>query len=164
VIPIEVPPLRERGDDVALLARHFASIYAKRHGKRVPALSPEALARLRDYAWPGNVRELQNYIERAMALGGGGDIGPRDLPPAVASERAPVTPATSALGRSAADAQELPTLAEVERRHILHVLAAARGNKRLAARILGVDRRTLYRKLEAYEGQTPELPPGPDDR
>jgi two-component system response regulator HydG len=165
VIPIEVPPLRARGEDVVLLARHFASVYAKRHGRRVPSFLPEAIERLRAYAWPGNVRELQNCIERAMALGGGAEIGPWELPRSVPPERALLPAGSAELVRSTpcAEAQELPTLAEVERRHILHVLAASQGNKRLAARILGVDRRTLYRKLETYQAHPPLAAPAPEE-
>jgi two-component system response regulator HydG len=163
VIPIEVPPLRARGDDVVLLARYFASVYAKRHGRRVPSFPPEAVERLRAYPWPGNVRELQNCIERAMALGGGAEIGHWELPRSVPPERALLPAGSVELVRSSADAQELPTLAEVERRHILHVLAASQGNKRLAARILGVDRRTLYRKLEAYQAHTPHALPATEE-
>jgi two-component system response regulator HydG len=152
VIPIVVPPLRERGDDVVLLAHHFAAVYAKRHGRRAPSLSPEALDRLCAYAWPGNVRELQNYIERAMALGGEGEIGAWDLPRPVPLERNLVTTPSNISGGPSVGGPGLPTLAEIERRHVLHVLASVEGNKRLAARVLGIDRRTLYRKLEAYQG------------
>jgi two-component system response regulator HydG len=157
VIPIVVPPLRERGEDVALLARHFAAVYAKRHGRRAPSLSREALDRLCAYPWPGNVRELQNYIERAMALGGDGEIGDFDLPRPVPLERNLVTTPSNISGGPSVRGPGLLSLAEVERKHILHVLASVEGNKRLAARVLGIDRRTLYRKLEAYQGPVSEV-------
>jgi DNA-binding NtrC family response regulator len=156
VIPIAVPPLRVREDDVALLARHFAAVFSAKQGRRPPVLSPEAIEQLRAHSWPGNVRELQNCIERAIALTDGAEISALDLPepaPSVASSSrarsngalaSPLDPAAGAL---------LP-LVEIERRHILHVLSAVDGNKRLAARILGLDRRTLYRKLEIYEGMS----------
>jgi two-component system response regulator HydG len=147
VIPIEIPPLRERGDDVLLLARHFASVLAKRSGRQPPTLSLEAIDRLRGYPWPGNVRELQNAIERAMALGAGVEIGASDFADPVVPRKASPRPASHGL---------LP-LAHVERRHILEVIAAVEGNKRLAARVLGIDRRTLYRKLESYGREDPEI-------
>jgi two-component system response regulator HydG len=164
VVPIEVPPLRARGDDIALLARRFATLYAARHGKRVTGLSPEALDLLQAYPWPGNVRELQNAVERAVALGDGEIIGPDDLPEHIRGSAARLALAGSralsehghaplALPEAGAASASLLPLAEVERRHVLHVLAAVDGNKRLAARILGLDRRTLYRRLDQYQGR-----------
>jgi two-component system response regulator HydG len=157
VITIEVPPLRERGDDVILLAHHFACLYAKRHGRQVPFLSTAALERLGAYAWPGNVRELQNTIERAMALGNGDEIGEGDLPKPVLPEGAP-SPAGEERGVAPNVPAELLPLSEVERRYILHVLGVVEGNERLAARTLGIDQRTLRRKLEAYEAQIGKPP------
>jgi DNA-binding NtrC family response regulator len=142
VIHVEVPPLRERGDDVALLAHAFARTYAEKHDKRVTGISDEAMERLRRYPWPGNVRELQNCIERAVALCEGAEITVDDLSQTVSSSERPPPPAP--------DDDVLVSLAEIERRHILRVLEAVSGNKRLAARILGLDRRTLYRRLEQY--------------
>ena len=148
VIPILMPPLRDRGQDVILLARRFMGLCAERHGKRVSGFSPEALVRLEAYRWPGNVRELQNCIERAVALSEHEEIGVEDLPEPVRRAGSRSSHPAPAL---AAGPPGLLSLAEVERRHILHVLEAVGGNKRLAARILGVDRRTLYRKLEQYD-------------
>jgi DNA-binding NtrC family response regulator len=155
VIPIHLPPLRERDDDVVLLARHFAALYAGRHGRPARRLAEETIASLRSYPWPGNVRELQNSIEHAIALGDGGEIALADLPETVRGSRlggrarkrevACGMRGTPALGEA-----RLLSLAEVERRHIFAVLETVGGNKRLAARVLGVDRRTLYRKLETY--------------
>jgi two-component system response regulator HydG len=153
VIPIELPPLRARGDDVVLLARHFAVLFASRNGRPAPTFSDGAVARLREHSWPGNVRELQNCIEHAIALTDGDEILADDFPITftTGSLRAPSAPRLEA--RSGGNKGEgLLPLAEVERRHILDVLGAVGGNKRLAARVLGVDRRTLYRKLETYEG------------
>jgi two-component system response regulator HydG len=144
VIPIRVPPLRARGEDVVLLAHRFAAAFSRRHKRRVSGLSAEAVERLRAHSWPGNVRELQNCIERAVALTEREEISADDLL-GLLGEGEP------ALGRAAPDDAALLPLAEVERRHILHVLDAVEGNKRLAARILGIDRRTLYRKLDQYE-------------
>jgi two-component system response regulator HydG len=153
VVPIEVPPLRARGDDVGLLAHRFAATYAARHGKRVTGLSPAALDLLRAYPWPGNVRELQNAIERAVALGDDEEIGLEDLPDHLRATSAPRLPAP-ALDPAGPMAASLLPLSEVERRHVLHVLQAVDGNKRLAARILGLDRRTLYRRLDQYQGRS----------
>jgi DNA-binding NtrC family response regulator len=149
VIPIEVPPLRDRGDDTALLARRFATDYAAKHDKRIAGLSPQAIELLCAYPWPGNVRELQNTIERAVALTDNEELGVEDLPDALRS----ATPTGALVPRSQLAGAALLPLAEVERRHVLDVLAAVDGNKRLAATILGVDRRTLYRKLEQYQGR-----------
>ena len=158
VIPIEVPPLRSRGDDVALLARHFVGVYASRHGKQIAGIAPEAIERLQAHGWPGNVRELQNCIERAVALTEHEQILVDDLAESFGwAEPAPLGLALEA-GRAVlaelGPAGPLLPLAEVERRHILHVLGAVDGNKRLAARVLGLDRRTLYRKLDQYQGTT----------
>jgi two-component system response regulator HydG len=142
VIHVEVPSLRERGDDVTLLARAFARNYAEKHGKHVTGISPEAMDRLRGYPWPGNVRELQNCIERAVALCETTEITVEDLAQSVSNSERPPPPAP--------DDDVLVSLEEIERRHVLRVLDAVNGNKRLAARILGLDRRTLYRRLERY--------------
>ena len=153
VIPIEVPPLRARGEDTTLLARHFAGVYAERHEKRAATISPEALDLLAAHTWPGNVRELQNCIERAVALTDRAEIAALDLPDALRNKSTALVPATRAGAPmlTERDGAILLPLAEVERRHILHVLQAVDGNKRLAARILGLDRRTLYRRLDQYE-------------
>jgi two-component system response regulator HydG len=152
VIPIEVPPLRARGDDVALLARRFAVVYADKHRKPMASLTPEALDLLRTHSWPGNVRELQNAIERAVALTDRDEIGPDDLHDSLRSAAPTLVLASPSLP-SDPGADTLLPLAEIERRHVLRVLEAVDGNKRTAARILGLDRRTLYRRLEQYQGR-----------
>jgi DNA-binding NtrC family response regulator len=134
VLPIHVPPLRERPADIPLLAEHFL-------GDR--RLAPDALAMLTAYAWPGNVRELRNAIERAVTLAPGFEIRPSDLP-----ER--IQQAGQAAARIAdASRRHLP-LRELERDYILEILRQVNGNKSRAAEILGLDRKTLYRKLEEY--------------
>ena len=144
VIHVEMPPLRARGGDVLLLAQHFIDVHATRAGKHVTGLSPPAAEKLLAYSWPGNVRELQNCIERAIALTQHERIGVEDLPETVrAYKRSHVLIATD-------DPSELVSLAEVERRYVLRVLEAVGGNKTSAAHILGVTRKTLYRKLEEY--------------
>jgi two-component system response regulator HydG len=113
-------------------------------GKNVTGLTAPAAEKLVSYAWPGNVRELQNSMERAVALTGFERITVDDLPERVRSyKRSHVLVASD-------DPEELVTMDEVERRYVLRVLEATRGNKRAAAKILGFDRRTLYRKLERY--------------
>ena len=142
VIGVELPPLRARGNDVLALSQRFIEQYASRTGKRVLGPSPAAAQRLLAYGWPGNVRELQNCIERAVALTSFEEITVDDLPERVRNYSQPrVVPETQ-------DASELVTLEELERRYILRVLEAGGGSRTLAARILGVDRKTLYRKLE----------------
>lgn len=144
VIPIEVPPLRARGNDVLLLAQHFLETFAMRSGKSIAGLSAPVVRMLRDYPWPGNVRELQNCMERAVALSQHEEIVVEDLPERIRRHR----PAAGVA--SLADAP-LMSLEEMERRHIRQVLEAVDWNKSQAARILGLDRKTLYRKLEEPE-------------
>ncbi len=117
---------------------------AERAGKHVIGIAPAAAAMLLAYPWPGNVRELQNCIERAVALASFDQIGPDDLPDRVRNYRGSHVLVTSE------DPSELVPLEEVERRYILRVLEALGGNKTLAARTLGLDRKTLYRKLERW--------------
>ncbi|MFL5344289.1 MAG: sigma-54-dependent transcriptional regulator [Hyalangium sp.] len=150
VINIELPPLRARGNDVLLLSQHFVEHFAARTGKRVLGLSPAAAQKLLAYSWPGNVRELQNCIERAVALTTFEQLTVEDLPERVRNYTAPqVLP-------EVADMSELVTLEEVERRYIHRVLEAVGGSRTLAARILGVDRKTLYRKLHRGAEEEPK--------
>lgn len=142
VIQLEVPPLRDRGNDVLLLAQHFLDHYARQSGRAVEGLSAEAAARLLAYDWPGNVRELQNCIERAVALTQHDRIVVADLAPRVRD-------CDAARGPSEGEVELIP-LDQVERRHILQVLEAVGGNKARAASILRIGRKTLYRKLEQY--------------
>jgi two-component system response regulator HydG len=145
VIHIEVPPLRDRGSDILLMAERFVLGYAGELGKAVTGISRAAARRLLAYRWPGNVRELQNCLERAVALTRDEEIQLDDLPPKIRESRQQPSPA------GVADESELVTLDEVERRYIKRVLAAVQGNKKAAARILGLDRKTLYRKVERYQ-------------
>ena len=141
VVHVEVPPLRVRGNDILLLAQHFLVRCASRQGKALTSLSRSAAELLLAYAWPGNVRELYNCIERAVALARFEQIAVEDLPPKLRAER-PRPPTLSE------EDPDLLTLEELESRHIRRVMDASGHNKRLAAKILGVDRTTLYRKLE----------------
>jgi two-component system response regulator HydG len=146
VIQIEMPPLRARVGDVLILAQHFVQRACERSGKPVIGLSPAAAERLLAYPWPGNVRELQNCMERAIVLARYDQIMVEDLPEQV---RAYKSAHVLVMGE---DPSELAPLEEVERRYILKVMDAVGGNKTLAARVLGLDRKTLYRKLERYGG------------
>jgi two-component system response regulator HydG len=144
VINVNVPPLRARGGDVLFLAQHFLKTLAADAEKAVTGISPAAAERLARYTWPGNVRELQNCIERAVALTRYDEIVVDDLPETVRHyERSHVLVVGD-------DPSELVPLEEVERRYVVRVMEAVGGNKTLAAQVLGVGRKTLYRKLEHY--------------
>jgi two-component system, NtrC family, response regulator AtoC len=151
VVRLDVPPLRSRGNDILLLAQHFLNRYVAPANKPIRGLSPAAAEKLLAYHWPGNVRELQNTMESAVALARFDEIGVEDLPERIRTHRA-----THVLVTSDDPAQLLP-LEEVERRYILRVLEATASNKTLAAKVLGLDRTTLYRKLERYGLGGPKL-------
>ncbi|HEY3820815.1 MAG TPA: sigma-54 dependent transcriptional regulator [Polyangiaceae bacterium] len=140
VIEIRMPPLRERRSDVPLLAAHLVERFARKMGRRVVGVSAPCMAKLTAYDWPGNVRELANAVERAVALTRSQNIEVDDLPENVRSHT-PQRPLPTF-----EPTEELLPLEEVERRYIRRVMAATGGNKTLAAQILGVHRRTLYRK------------------
>jgi len=144
VIHLVMPPLRARGSDVLLLAQRFIENFAVRADKAVNGISSAAAEKLLAYSWPGNIRELHNCIERAVALTGYEQLTVDDLPEKVKSYR-PLA-ATVLVG----DATELVRLDEMERRYVLKVVEIAGGNKTEAARILGLDRKTLRRKLERW--------------
>jgi DNA-binding NtrC family response regulator len=137
VITIDVPPLRDRGDDVLLLIRHFSSKYSKEIGKEPRRFSDKTLRALHRYAWPGNVRELENLVQRITVMTGGKEIDISDLP-------APMR--FSAPREIGADR----TLAEVEAAHLRLVLSELNGNKTRAAEVLGIDRKTLREKCKRY--------------
>jgi len=141
VIHVPLPPLRARGGDVLLLAQHLLRKAAIVLDKKVIALSPAAAERLLAHDWPGNVRELANCIEQAVAVAHFEEIQVEDLPEKVRERK------TRTAALSGSDLTDLLTLEEVERRHVLRVLEACKGNRTDAAKILEVDRKTLYRKL-----------------
>lgn len=144
VIQLELPPLRSRGTDALLLSQQFIEAFAKRTGKNVVGMSESVAEKLLAYSWPGNVRELRNVIERAVALTRHDRLTVEDLPEKVRDYR------SSQVFIGGHDPSDLVPLEEVERRYILHVLDSANGNRTLAARTLGLDRKTLYRKLSQY--------------
>jgi two-component system, NtrC family, response regulator AtoC len=142
VIHIPLPPLRTRGGDVLLLAQHMLRHYATVFDKKVMGLSAAAAERMLAYEWPGNVRELGNCLERAVALAHFEEIQVEDLPEKIRSQ-----PTRRSISMTGTDHPELMSLEEVERRHVLRVLEACQGNRTDAAKILDLDRKTLYRKL-----------------
>ena len=152
VVTVQVPTLRDRLADVPLLAEHFLAKVREADDRAPLRISPGAMALLTSYPWPGNVRELRNAVDRAAAMTRGEVVELDDLP-----ERIRETAQTTGLAASAA--REGLTLRELERRYILEVLRQTDGNKSRAADLLGLDRKTLYRKLREFEEV--ELPPGP---
>jgi DNA-binding NtrC family response regulator len=141
VLPLFVPPLRDRPEDIIPFTRHFLKQAASAPRREVPTLSREVSAALRDYAWPGNVRELRHAIERAMQAADGGAITLDHLPVEIL-EAAAFNPDTALARR--------PTLDEVERRYIIATLQFARGSQTDAARILGISRKALWEKRKRY--------------
>ena len=144
VVHIPIPPLRSRASDILPLAQHFLRVFAERAQRAVSEVSPQAAQKLVAYSWPGNVRELQNCIERAVALARFEAIVVDDLPEKIRNYQA------SHVVVASDDPAELVPMEEVERRYALRVLEAVSGNKAAAARILGIERKTLYRKLERW--------------
>ncbi|HEX8672450.1 MAG TPA: sigma-54 dependent transcriptional regulator [Longimicrobium sp.] len=142
VITVHLPPLRDRGEDVPLLASFFLERFAGGRGKETPRLSQEAVDALASYDWPGNVRELENALERAAVLTADGEIQVSALPTRI-TERAPQPLVSAALPPN-------PTLEIIERAYIHWVLHSESGNKTRAAEVLGIDPSTLYRKLLRY--------------
>ena len=143
VIPIRLPDLRERLEDIPLLVDHFLKKYAGEVGG-VKRISREVLAALARYSWPGNVRELENVVQRMAVLCAGEEIQLEDLPPELRTAREELLPRA---------VREEVTLSELEKEYILMVLERTGGNQTRTAEILGIDRRTLYRKLQSYKAE-----------
>jgi two-component system response regulator AtoC len=150
VVAIHLPPLRDRRDDIPLLAQHFLKQYSEENNKAIPMISDDAMALLCAYTWPGNIRELENAIEQAVALSYRSVLTPEDLPRDV---REPKNSRLSAAPSE--DGQFLfpdtPSLEDVKRRYVLHVLRQTHGNVSATARLLNVDRRSLYRMFARYK-------------
>ncbi len=144
VMQMEAPPLRARGTDILLLADHFIKQFARRFEKKVSGVSENAAKKMLDYSWPGNVRELRNAMERAVALTRFEKIAVDDLPPKIQAYK------SEHFFIGSLDPEELLPMEEVERRYILHVLKTVGDNRTRAAKILKLDRKTLYRKLQKY--------------
>jgi two-component system response regulator HydG len=150
VIGLLVPPLRERAEDIPLLADVFLRRYADKNSKQIRGFTRDAVDRLGAYRWPGNVRELENVVERAVVLTKGQVLDEDDLPQDLFGARGD--------GRSISVAIGTP-LEEVERRLIFETLRHTKGDKRLAAQLLGIATRTIYRRLEAVREDEPDEPP-----
>ena len=154
VVEIKMPPLKERGGDIALLCNRFMKEFAEVNARPVSRFAPEAAAILQAYSWPGNVRELRNTIEKMVVLARGDTLAVEDVPANIRDEArlngvsgAPAAPAPA----PAADFAPTESLAEVEKRKILAALDAAGGNRSKAAIALGISRRTLHRKLNEWK-------------
>jgi two-component system, NtrC family, response regulator HydG len=151
VITVRVPPLRERHEDIRVLAQHYLRVYAAKNGRKLEGFSNEALERLESYKWPGNVRELENLIERTVLLARKDRIDAEDLPEEVAGVKRPPRDAILELVGT--------PLADIEQRLLDETLRITGGNKTQAAKLLGIDVRTVARKLERREDDQAE---GPD--
>jgi two-component system, NtrC family, response regulator AtoC len=149
VVTIPLPTLRQRTEDIPSLAYHFLRRYSQENGKPVVGISDDAMALLRAYSWPGNIRELENTIERAVALSNQAMLTPEDLPLEVRESPAQATDVGMPSGEWSGFA-DMPTLEEVKKRYIQHVLKATQGNISRAAEVLDIERRSLYRMLERY--------------
>jgi two-component system response regulator HydG len=150
VVALHAPPLRERLNDPPLLAQHFMEVYADKNRKKINGFTPKAMDMLLKYAWPGNVRELENAVERAVILATGDFLSAKDLPLSITRELAGSDHAAHVRQPGTG---ELRSLEEVERSTILKALDASGGNKSEAARILGINRKTLHKKLKAYQNE-----------
>jgi two-component system response regulator HydG len=142
VIPIHIPPLRNRAEDIPLLANYFIQMYSQRNNTGLKILTPEALETLQKYDWPGNVRELENCIERAVLLSKGENIELSDFPVKITEEKK----------RTIVDDKkpETPTLESIEKAYIYYIMNQTKGKKSEAAKMLGINNSTLYRKLRRY--------------
>jgi transcriptional regulator with PAS, ATPase and Fis domain len=140
VVPITLPDLKDRPEDIPLLANHFVQKFGQESNSGIREISKEAMAILISHTWPGNVRELENVIERAATLGRGPAVQPSDLPPHLAGG---TNPLERALAKEA-------TLEDLEKDYIAMILRRTKGHQIRAASILGIDRRTLYRKIRRY--------------
>ena len=149
VVAVDLPPLRERREDIGVLARHFLHKYTVENGKQLRGISPEALALLEAAPWPGNVRELENVIERAVLLADDDEINPGHLP------RHLRHPSPEELGASESDG----SLEQVGRNHIIDVLRSTEGNKAKASAILGINRTTLWRMMQKLKIEDGEFLP-----
>jgi DNA-binding NtrC family response regulator len=153
VFEVHLPPLRERLEDVPVLAAVLLDDLNRKHGTQVMEISPEAMELLRQHRWPGNVRELRNALERAVILAGEGAIQVRHLPPAVAPVvREAVRPAAGPGEEEFVVLTPGTTIDEAERALVLRTLQMTKGNKTRAAEILGISLKTLFNKLKGYEG------------
>jgi DNA-binding NtrC family response regulator len=150
VVAIRLPPLRERVEDIPLLVRHFLQRYSQESGKSITAISDDSMELLCAYNWPGNIRELENAVEQAVALSYQSILTPDDLPEAV-RDHATAKPFQKDSQNGQFFFPDTPTLEEVKKRYVLHVLGQNQGNVSRAARVLNIDRRSLYRMLARFK-------------
>eukprot|EP01047_Picozoa_sp_COSAG01_P007115 COSAG01_NODE_265_length_19887_cov_33.672579_2_plen_485_part_00 len=150
VVPIHLPPLRQRSNDILILAQFFVKLFSEKSEVEIKEITETVAQRLLDYQWPGNVRELRNAMERAVTLSEGKKLQIEDLPESIRNYQ------SRTMVIASDKPEELRSLEEVEKRYILHVLDTVDGNRTLASKILGLDRKTLYRKLIRYEQTGPE--------
>ena len=148
VITINIPPLRERKEDIPLLVSHFLKIYQEKNNKAIDGISEEVLDVLTDYLWPGNVRELKNVIERAVVLTQDRVITPKDLPENIIKNRVEDRKLTIPFGTP---------LREIEKKIILETLRRTKGDKEITANLLGITPRTIYRKMNSLEESTEKI-------
>ena len=164
VVPVHVPPLRERREDIPLLAIEFMRRLSRKHGVHVKGFTDAALRVLHEHSWPGNVRELQNVVERAVIMcGENGMLEPEHLGLAInwgAGAAASAAPSNLPAASAATDSGAFPTLAELEKRHIFAALDRCKGNRTHAAKLLDVSIRTLRNKLHEYHGTSPKSEDG----
>ena len=171
VITVTAPPLRERREDVAVLAQHFLRVYAAKNNRHLDGFTDEALACLEGYSWPGNVRELENVVERAVVLARGTAVEAGHLPDNVTARAAVLeggaVPGERPAGDGGAAGERFfkirigASLAEIEQRVLEETLRLTGGNKTSAAKILGIDPKTVFRKLKQGEADdaAAERPP-----
>lgn len=145
VVPIHLPPLRQRSSDILILAQFFVKMFSQKSEAEMKEITESVAQRLLDYQWPGNVRELRNAMERAVTLSEGTKLRIEDLPDSIRNYQ------SRTMVIASDKPEELRSLEEVEKRYILHVLDTVDGNRTVASKILGLDRKTLYRKLIRYE-------------
>jgi two-component system response regulator AtoC len=160
VVPVWLPPLRARPEDIEPLARHFLDVHAKANGRQPFTLTQDGLQALQTQPWPGNVRQLQNFMERLVVLSDGPSLTGEDVArelarqPGLMPQPAASTPTNAAAPAMASGGGEQKTLEsqrrETERQALLDALKRAGDNRTLAARLLGISRRTLYNKLEEH--------------
>jgi transcriptional regulator with PAS, ATPase and Fis domain len=143
VITIHIPPLRERREDVPLLIDHFLKKHEQNYKKTITLIEPAAMGTLMKYSWPGNVRELENLVEMLLAYGKSPIVRLSDLPERLVQDADQRKPGTFAHS-------DVLTLKEAERQLIINALTKSKGNKSLAAQMLGISRKSLYKKLDDY--------------
>jgi DNA-binding NtrC family response regulator len=157
VVPIHVPPLRERREDIEFLATEFMRRFARKHGVHIKGFTDEAMRLMKNHSWPGNVRELQNVVERAVILcGDKGMLEPQNLGLTMPSQPATTAIVVASALEPAIPGVEFPTLSDLEKHHVLAALDRCRGNRTHAAKMLDVSIRTLRNKLHEYNGTSPK--------